>query len=156
MDELVAPCERIVAANRDVPAWKAALAMLHARRRDRESARSCLEPLAVDQFTAIPRDVVWLNAMTYLAETCSFLEDADCARVLLRALEPYGSRVALIDRGLACKGSVDRFLGLLAATAGDHERAAHHLRLALGAHEAMAAQPLVERTTRELARVARP
>jgi hypothetical protein len=156
MDALVEPCERIVAANPDVPAWRAAIALLHARRRDPPSARSWFDPLAAERFQAIPRDVVWLNAMTYLAEACAFLEEGATAEVLFGALEPYGSRMALIDRGLGCKGSVDRFLGLLAATTGNHDRAIHHLSLARQVHEAMDARPLAERTSRDLADLAAP
>jgi hypothetical protein len=152
MDALVEPCEQIAATNRDVPAWRAALAMLHARRHDTNAARSVFTQLSRDRFSGIPRDVVWLNATTYLAETCAFLHDAENARVLYDALAPYAEHVALIDRGLACKGSVDRFLGLLAATTGDHRRAEQHLARAITCHEAMNARPLVERTRRDIER----
>jgi DNA-binding CsgD family transcriptional regulator/tetratricopeptide (TPR) repeat protein len=150
MDDLAGACERIVADNPDVPAWRAALAMVHARRADHESALVEFERLAVDRFLHIPRDVVWLNAMTYLAETCAFLGDTDRAPLLFTALEPYASRVALIDRALVCKGSVERFLGLLAATAGNRDAAKDHLTRALVIHDAMGARPLVERTRDDL------
>jgi len=150
LDALVEPCERIVAGNVDVPAWRAALAMLHARRGDAGAARVEFERLASDGFAAIPADVVWLNAMTYLAETCAFLGDAERARLLFRALEPYAERVAVIDRALACKGSIARFLGLLAATAGNRDGARRRLEVALARHERMRAGPLVERTRGEL------
>jgi hypothetical protein len=150
MDELVEVCERIVAANRDVPAWRAALAMLHARRGDHQAARVEFERVAADNFAHIPRDVVWLNAMTYLGETCAFLGDTERAPLLFAALEPYASRLALIDRALVCKGSVERFLGLLAATTGNLDRAEHHLTHALSTHDAMGARSLAERTRRDL------
>lgn|GEM_PF-7017046 len=152
MDALVEPCERIAATNRDVPAWRAALAMLHARRHDTNAARTAFMDLARDHFGGIPRDVVWLNATTYLAETCAFLHDAENAQVLYDTLAPYAGHVTLIDRGLACKGSVDRFLGLLAATTGDHQRAEQHLARAITCHEAMNAHPLAERTRRDIER----
>ncbi|MGH9186778.1 MAG: hypothetical protein ACRD0U_13330, partial [Acidimicrobiales bacterium] len=119
MDDIVEPCQRIATDNTDVPAWRAALAMLHARLGDLEAARPHYEALFNDDSISIPRDVVWLNAVTYLAETCALLNDADRAPMLARALEPYTGRIALIDRGLACKGSVQRFLGLLASARGD-------------------------------------
>lgn len=149
MDNAVEPCERIARDNADVPAWRAALALLHARRGDPDTAQRHYELLTADQFRSIPLDIVWLNAMTYLAETCSILGDREGATFLMNALTPYAGRMALIDRGLACKGAVHRFLGLLAATAGDLESASRHLRHALAQHESMAARPLLERTRRE-------
>jgi DNA-binding CsgD family transcriptional regulator len=151
MDAVVEPCQRITTENTDVPAWRAALAMLHARRGDHDQARRHYEPLAVNHFEAIPRDVVWLNAMTYLAEVCAVLGDTEHATTLLDALAPYASRVALIDRGMACKGSVQRFLGLLAVTAGDPDRARRHLTAALEWHETAAAKLLATRTRSDLA-----
>lgn len=155
MDELVDRCERLILTHPDVPAWRAALAMLHARRGDRGESLAHFEVVAARDFRSIPRDVVWLNAMTYLAETCALLADAARARALAESLAPYGNRLVLIDRGLACKGSVLRFLGLLAATIGDLDSADRHLRLALAKHEAMDAGPLADRTRRDLAEVAR-
>ncbi|MGH9137136.1 MAG: ATP-binding protein [Acidimicrobiales bacterium] len=151
MNELVEPCERIAADNIDVPAWRAALAMLHARRGDLDASTAYYGPLVHGGLDAIPRDVVWLNAMTYLAETCASLGDTEHAPHLAATLEPYADRVALIDRGLACKGSVQRFLGLLAGTLGDSAQAQQRLGTALETHERMQANPLTRRTRRELA-----
>jgi DNA-binding CsgD family transcriptional regulator len=151
MDAVVEPCEWITAENTDVPAWHAALAMLHTRRGDLAAARRHYEPLTAQGLGSIPRDVVWLNGMTYLAETAAALGDTDGAAVLFDALAPYADRVALIDRGLACKGSVHRFLGLLATTTGALDQAADHLHQAAALHEAMKARPLADRTHRDVA-----
>ncbi|HET6626775.1 MAG TPA: AAA family ATPase [Nocardioidaceae bacterium] len=151
LEELIEPLDRIVSQNSDVPAWQAALALLHARRGDHEAAAAAFEPLAADSFRAIPSDAVWLNAMTYLAETCAFLGDSRRASQLIDALSPYSGRLALIDRALACKGSVDRFLGLLSAAVGDADEAGRRLRLALEQHESMRAVVLADRTRRDLA-----
>jgi hypothetical protein len=150
LDAVVGPCERLADHNTDVPAWRAALAMLHVRRSDFDAAQPHYDALSADDFRAIPRDVVWLNALTYLAETCAALGDARRAPVLLAALAPYADRIALIDRGLACKGTVSRHLGLLAWIAGDVDRAIGHLTSALEHHDAMQARPLAEQTRRDL------
>lgn len=150
LDALVDAHERILAENTDVPAWRAALALLHVRRGDEPAARAEFETLAADDFHGLPPDAVWLNAITYLAEGCAFLHDEQRAPLLFQMLAPYAGRIAVIDRALACKGSVDRFLGLLAATMGDVEMAEHRLRRALAHHEAMRAIPLAARTRREL------
>ncbi len=150
LDELVDPCARISRQNPDVPAWRAATAMLHSRRRDRDGAIAEYEAVIAAGLDTIPRDAVWLNALTYLAETCAFLHDVDRSPQLFAALEPYADRLALIDRALACKGSVRRFLGLLAATHGDMALAEANLRDALAVHDALGATPLLERTSRDL------
>ena len=155
LDELVEPCERLASQNTDVPAWRAALGLLHARRHDDNAARAEFRALAVDDFRTIPRDAVWLNAITFLAETCAFLHDQQRALLLFRTLKPYLERVALIDRALACKGSVQRFLGLLAATIGNVHEAEHHLSSALARHQRMHATALAERTAQELGRLSR-
>jgi DNA-binding CsgD family transcriptional regulator len=154
MDAVVDPCTRIATDNRDVPAWRAALALLHTRRDDRPAAEAAYDMLAAERFSAIPADVVWLNAMTYLAETCAYLGDDEGARVLLDALIPHTGLVVLIDRALACKGSVDRFIGLLAAVAGDPRTADAHLGRAVEVHRALRADPLTERAGRERAALA--
>jgi predicted ATPase/DNA-binding CsgD family transcriptional regulator len=155
LDELVDPCVRLASNNTDVPAWRAAVALLHARRHDHTAAGAEFHALAVDDFRAIPRDAVWLNAITFLAETCAFLDDQERARLLLHTLKPYVGHVALIDRALACKGSVQRFLGLLAATAGKVDEAERHLSSALAWHQRMHATALAERTAQDLDRLSR-
>jgi hypothetical protein len=156
VEAVVEPCVRIATDNTDVPGWGAALALLHARRGDLDAARSHYEPFAADRFRSIPADVVWLNTVTYLAETCAILGDGEGAAALIDVLTPYAARVALIDRGLACKGAVERVLGLLAGAMGDLDGARRHLSGALARHRSMAAHPLVERTRRELAMVGQP
>lgn len=151
LDELVEPCERFARLYGHVPAWRAALAYLHACRGDQEAASEAYEPLAADGFAAIPRDFVWLNAFTYLAETCVYLDDKRRAALLHQSLLPYASRVVIIDRALGCKGSVARHVGLLAATMGNTAAASDHLDRALERHVVMGAGPLADRTRRELA-----
>jgi DNA-binding CsgD family transcriptional regulator len=151
LDDVVEPCARIAADNSDVPAWRAALALLHARRGDRQATHAEYDPLAAGSFSTIPSDVVWLNAVTYLAETCAYLGDESGARVLLDQLAPYADLIALIDRALACKGSVHRFTGLLAAAAGDTATADQHLARAVEVHRQLRAPALTERTERERA-----
>jgi hypothetical protein len=152
LDLLVEPCVRLAHENPDVPAWRAATAMLHSRRGDRTSASSEYEAVLAAGLDSIPRDAVWLNALTYLGETCAFLGDAERAAQLFSMLEPYADRLVLIDRALACKGSMRRFLGVLAATDGRNALAETNLRSAIAMHDRLGARPLLERTTTELHR----
>lgn len=150
MDEVVGPKERVAARYPQVPAWRAALAFLHTRRGDEAAARAQFDRLRPDRFAAVPRDVVYVNALTYLAEACHFLGDAAAAGELLELLEPFADRVTMVDRAFACKGSVRRHLGLLAATLGDRDQAGAHLAAALAVHEQMGATLLAARTRREI------
>lgn len=156
LDDLAERWHPLAAPFPHVPAWPAGLAMLHARRGDRDAAAEQFEPLAADDFAAIPHDVVYLNALTYLAETCWFLDDAPRARALLALLKPFAGRFALVDRAMYCKGSVDRYVGLLAATTGDLATAQLHLQAALSQHEAAGARLLAARTRRELTALCGP
>lgn len=156
LDELAELWVALAARYPHVPAWRAALALLHARRGDAPKAREQFEPLAADDFAGVPRDVVYVNTLTFLAETCHFLGDAARARVLLTLLGPFSGRFALVDRAMYCKGSVDRYLGLLAATAGDEVAAERHLRAALSQHEEAHARLLAARTRRELTAISGP
>lgn len=153
LNDLVSPYEALAARYARVPAWRAALAMLHSRRGDAAAAQKQFDLLKPAGFAGVPRDVVYLNALTYLADTCHFLDDADAARVLRTLLDPFAGRVAVIDRALACKGSVHRHLGLVAATAGDLDSAVRHLQAALIQHERMGAVLLARRTSGELGRL---
>jgi hypothetical protein len=58
--------------------------------------------------------------------------------------------------GLAFKGSVHRYLGLLARTTGDLDAAEHHLTRAFELHRMWQAAPLADRTRRELTQLRTP
>ncbi len=150
LDRLIIEYERLTREVEHVPAWRAALAYLHAFRGDRDEAAQHFDVLARDGFGGIPRDLQWLNAMTYSAEVCAFLGDGERAEVLFELLSPFEQRVAVVDRAMACKGAVARHLGLLAATCGRSDEAERLLRAALDKHRAIGAVLLEERTAREL------
>jgi DNA-binding CsgD family transcriptional regulator len=135
-----------------VPAWRAKVALLHARLGDREAAAAVASQLSAHRLAELPRDAVWIGGLYYLAEVASFLEDGSQAAVLYDVLEPYADRIVVIDRALICLGSVARVLGLLASVLGDDAASRRHLQDALARHEAMAAKPLAARTRMELAR----
>ena len=52
----------------------------------------------------------------------------------------------MIGHGVACYGAADRYLGLLAATLGDHERAIEHFEQALAINREMGATTWVAHT----------
>jgi len=152
MAELVPVYEELAERFARVPAWRAALAMLHTRRGALGEAEQELQRLADDRFGAIPRDVVWVNAMTYLAEVCAAVDAPQTASVAYELLAPRAGRIAVIDRGFVCKGAADMQLGLLASVIGRHDLALRHLDAARERREKMGARPLLMRAA--LARAA--
>jgi tetratricopeptide (TPR) repeat protein len=97
--------------------------------------------MANDEAARSMMNASWSVGMCSLAMACARLGDADIAIRLygeLRPLEPY-YHVAF--RGSAFQGSVARTLGVLAATAGQHEEAERHLWRAIDQNELMGALP---------------
>ena len=84
--------------------------------RSRE-ARLAFDALAAEEFAALPRDGEWLFCLSLLSEVSAALGDAAAAAVLHRLLLPYAHLNAMAAGEVAI-GSVARYLGLLAATAG--------------------------------------
>ena len=79
-----------------------------------------------------PGSLFRLTGLICLAEACAALGDAAGAESLYARLEPHADR--LVQTGFSgCWGSVRRFLGLLAATAGRPDEARAHFEAALDA-----------------------
>lgn len=131
--------------------YQASLALVYVRLGWEAAAVAHFQDLAADSFSGVPRDVVWLDSMTNLAEVCSFLGDHSAARLLLPLLAPYAERFVVKDRAMVCRGSVSRFLGLVAATTGQWDEAIGYLEAALAAHQGLPAPPLVARSECDLA-----
>jgi hypothetical protein len=97
----------------------------------------------IDHLSAIPRDFFWLSAVAVLADCAALCRDAARAERLYDELRDYGSRFVQISFA-ASLGSVERYLGLLAATAGKTRwaDAEGHFRRALRENERIAAPVL--------------
>ncbi len=152
--ELEAPLRDLADRFFTIPAWRAALALLHAETGRPHEARVVLETLAADDFRAVPRDFLWIASLALLAEVCALLGDAARARRLYERLHPHAPRTVLVGAGAACWGSLDRFLGLLAAAAGERERATRHFEAALRMDARIGARPWAGWDEWELARLA--
>ncbi len=148
--------EALVRRNADrLPAlrrWRCGLALVLAELGREDEARRELEHLAADDFDDIPRDALWLVAMALLAELCALLDDRPRARRLYDLLVPYDGR-NVVALGAAYLGPVARYLGLLAMTAGESERALGHLETARAAAERMGARPTIVLTAHDAAEV---
>jgi len=130
--------------------WRCALALVLAELGREQDARRELEQLAAESFEDLPRDALWLVALSQLAELVAHLRDVARARRLYELMAPYeGRNVVLL--GAAYLGPVARYLGLLAMTSGEDERALRHLEAARASAERMGARPTVVLTALDAA-----
>jgi len=132
-------------ANPSIPTFRAAAAILHADLGQLDEARLHLDPLAADEFAAIPRDFVWIIAIVLLVEVVAVLGDAERARVLFDLLSPFSGLTAM-GSGVYCAGAVDRYLAMLASTFGDDAVAERLFAAADDMEASMGARPLRCRT----------
>ena len=141
LEELREDIEALASGVIAVPAWRAALALHQVVRGDVEDGLTGARAL-VARLPKIPHDFFWLSAVTVVSEAVAVCRDAESAEPLYAALAPFAERHTTHSFG-ASWGSVERPLGLLAATLGRHETADAHLRAALAANRAIDAPMLV-------------
>jgi DNA-binding CsgD family transcriptional regulator len=149
----LAPVVRILAADdRRGGAWRPGLAAVlaelgmydDARRELREVRRRGLSEFRVG---------LWLASLTYLADACALCGDERLADDLYTELAPYGGGIITVGHGVACYGSADRFLGVVAATAGERDLAQKHLEAALSVDREMGAWTWLAHTQHALGRL---
>jgi hypothetical protein len=112
-----------------MPVYRAVLALACVEDGDVAQAKRHLDHFAEDDFAGIPRDNVWFVAVAALAEVSARLEDAAAAAALHELLAPFSTRNVVSPDALFA-GPVRRYLGMVAATAGDLERAEEHFSAA--------------------------
>jgi DNA-binding CsgD family transcriptional regulator len=94
-----------------------------------DEARRELERVRADGLDTL-RESLWLASLTYLTDACTALGDEQTAALVYPELEPLSGATVMIGHLVACYGAADRYLGMLAATLGDFERAETHFRRA--------------------------
>lgn len=80
---------------------------------------------------ALPDDLNWPVSMAWLCESCHAQRDRQGAALLYERLAPLANRLVVIGYGIACLGSVRRFLGLLDLTLGRFSAARNELEQAI-------------------------
>jgi len=111
-------------------AWRPGLALLLAELGLRDEAAEQLRLIRADGFEPL-RASLWVASLAYLAEACALVGDRATAELVYPELAPLSGGNVVVGHGVACYGAADRFLGLLADTLGETERAhAHFARAA--------------------------
>jgi DNA-binding CsgD family transcriptional regulator len=142
----LAPVMRLLAAGeRASAAWRPGLAAMLVELGMEEEARHELEQLRLEGLDSL-RATLWVASLTYLADACAAVGDEDLAALVYPELAPLAGGNVVIGHGVTCYGAADRYLGLLAATLGEHEKAAEHFEQALTLNRAMGATTWVART----------
>jgi DNA-binding CsgD family transcriptional regulator len=99
------------------------------------------------------RKGLWVASLSYLTDACCAVGDAEFAVELYAQLSPLTGTNVTIGHGVLVYGSADRYLGMLAATAGERELAAEHLELALAYNRRMGTDTWVAHTAHQYGRV---
>jgi tetratricopeptide (TPR) repeat protein len=153
--EEIAPAIRdLVAEYPTRPAFRCALAHVHARLGHLTEAKRTLDDLAQDEFAQLPFDQEWLYGMSLLAETSGLLGDTASGAVLYRLLVPWAAFSAA-DHPEGFRGSISRYLGLLATMTQSWAQAELHYQDALAANTGMGARPWLAHTEHDYARMLR-
>src|SRR5258707_698288 len=77
------------------------------------------------------REPRWLAWAAYRPDVCAAVGGARMAALVCPELGPLSGANVMIGHGVACYGAADRYLGILAATLGEHEAAEGHFAAAL-------------------------
>ena len=147
VDEVLELTEQSIEDFPGLPAWRAfyAAALYDVGRHEDAVAQ-----LAEADFEALPHDSFRLPTLMYYADVCADLGAVRFAGDLYARLEPFRGQVP--TNGVAVVGAVSHFLGRLAATGGDHDRAARDFRQAWALNRGLDAPVMLARTEAAWAR----
>jgi hypothetical protein len=140
----------LAAAFPQIPLWRAAVAGYRVAVGETEAARRDLEALAVNDFRDVPRDLMWTYVLCRACEVVSFFGDEARAATLYDLLLPYEDRCATVGVATA-RGSVARFLGLLATVLSRYDDAERHFEAALQMNARIRARVWVAHTQHDYA-----
>jgi len=149
----LAPVIRVLAADHDgAGAWRPALAATLAELGMDDHVRDQLDRVEASGLEPF-RESLWLASLTYLADAAAAVSHAGIAAMIHEAMEPHSGTNVMIGHGVACYGSADRYLGMLAATLGRTDDAREHFELALDLNRSMGARTWLAHTAYEYGRL---
>ena len=152
LEEVAPAVGDLVAEYPTRPAFCCAMAHIQARLGHLTEAKRTLDHLAQDGFAGLPFDQEWLYGMSLLAETAWLLGDSGSGAALYRLLVPWAAFTAA-DHPEGFRGSISRYLGLLATMTQSWSEAELHFEDALAADARMGARPWLAHTERDYARM---
>ena len=138
-----------VAANSELPAWHAVLAVAMCELKRIDAARAAFEVLSADHFAAIPNDQLRTATLCLAAEACRHVGRHGEAAALYELLAPLASHHG--SMAVFSTGSVQRPLGVLSTMLGNHDRAEAHLLTAIDENTAAGSALWAATATADLA-----
>lgn len=148
----LAPAVRVLAgAPGRIGPWRPGLAALLAELGMESDARRELQRVASEGIERY-RTSLWLATLTYLTDASSALDEAEIAGVVYPELERFAGTNVMIGHLVACYGSADRYLGMLAATLGERGRAEVHFERAMTMNQEMGASTWLAHTAYQYGR----
>ncbi len=149
----LAPVIRVIAAGGgEGGSWRPGFASLLAELGMAAEARRELDRIAAEGLDPF-RETLWLASLTYMADAAGALGHETIAQLVYPELLPLAGTNVMIGHLVACYGSADRYLGMLASTLGDWERAEEHFERALELNQTMGARTWLAHTAYEYARM---
>ena len=149
----LAPVVRVLAGtDRDGGAWRPGLAAMLTELDMTDAAVRELDRVSREGLSLM-REALWLGSLTYLTDAASVVGHRPVAELVYPALEPLAGTNVMIGHGVACYGSTDRYLGMLAATLGDDALAKRHFESALELDRGMGARTWLAHTAYEFGRL---
>jgi DNA-binding CsgD family transcriptional regulator/tetratricopeptide (TPR) repeat protein len=138
LHELAAVTRAVADSQRSRAAWRPGYAALLTELGMEDEVRRELAHIR-DRGLDELRSGLWVASLTYLADACALVGDAELAARLYDELLPLAGGNVVIGHGVTCYGAADRYLGRLAATLGDRRQAIEHFERALDVNRAMGA-----------------
>lgn len=136
LDEVVDLIRERHALRPRTPQWSAFRVLVEHELGGEHNARAIFESIAADDFSSVPKGVLWLRSIAYLAEAAALLRDATRATVIYDMLLPFGDRNLFLRNSDFTGGAVAYYLGLLAMTMERWDDAERHFSDALAKNEA--------------------
>jgi len=147
----VAPVmRRFIDEHPDETTWLPGFALIAADLGFEEPARRRLRELAETGFE-MPIDAKRSASLSYVAEVAALLDDAETAARLYELMSVYKHMTVTAGVVTVCYGAASRYLGMLAATLGEFDKAEEHFEHAMEMNAAMRARPWVAHTKAEYA-----
>ena len=147
LEDLLPLIEERAASQPGIAAFRAGVALIAAELGDLDRAGGLMDGLVADHCAGVRRDQVWLAFLLVSAEAAAILGHRSAAKTLEALIESRSGLLAAPAAGTIFMGAVDRYLGMLAMTLGDLERALRLFRSARVSEQRLGA-PAAEARTR--------
>ena len=149
---LVEAAEQLLEEFADLPAWRAAVALVMAMGGRVDAARAQARFFS-DNPAGLDRKSIMTAALCALGEVARILDDHEVATLVYDRLSPYAGLLCVASINVTEMGPISRALGVLATVIGDYDAAERHFTDALETSERIAAPAHAARTKADHARM---